>query len=110
MGALVLKFSVSTAKKPRPIFVFRKDKAMSPEDIKNVLLEIIGDIDEEADLEALDADKPLRDQLDLDSMDFLDIVMELRKRYKLQIPEDEYPELISLNSCVKYLEPKLRDL
>ena len=83
---------------------------MSPEDIKNVLLEIIGDIDEEADLEALDADKPLRDQLDLDSMDFLDIVMELRKRYKLQIPEDEYPELISLNSCVKYLAPKLRDI
>lgn len=82
---------------------------MSPEDIKNVLLEIIGDIDEEADLEALDGDKPLRDQLDLDSMDFLDIVMELRKRYKLQIPEDEYPELISLNSCVKYLTPKLRD-
>ena len=83
---------------------------MSPEDIKSVILEIIGDIDEEADLEALDGDKPLRDQLDLDSMDFLDIVMELRKRYKLQIPEDEYPELISLNSCVKYLVPKLRDI
>ena len=83
---------------------------MSPEDIKNVILEIIGDIDEEADLEALDGDKPLRDQLDLDSMDFLDIAMELRKRYKLQIPEDEYPELISLNSCVKYLAPKLRDI
>ena len=83
---------------------------MSPEDIKTVILEIIGDIDEEADLEALDGDKPLRDQLDLDSMDFLDIVMELRKRYKLQIPEDEYPELISLNSCVKYLTPKLRDI
>ena len=82
---------------------------MSPEDIKSVILEIIGDIDEEADLEALDGDKPLRDQLDLDSMDFLDIVMELRKRYKLQIPENEYPELISLNSCVKYLTPKLRD-
>ena len=42
-------------------------------------------------------------------MDFLDIVMELRKRYKLQIPEDEYPELATLNSCVDYLEPKLRD-
>ena len=83
---------------------------MSPEDIKSVILEIIGDIDEEADLEALDGDKPLRDQLDLDSMDFLDIVMELRKRYKLQIPEDEYVELGTLNSCVKYLEPKLRDL
>lgn len=83
---------------------------MNRDDIKDALLEIIGDIDEEADLEALDADKPLRDQLDLDSMDFLDIVMELRKRYKLQIPEDEYPELITLNSCIKYLEPKLREI
>ncbi len=83
---------------------------MNRDDIKDALLEIIGDIDEEADLDALDADKPLRDQLDLDSMDFLDIVMELRKRYKLQIPEDEYPELITLNSCIKYLEPKLREI
>lgn len=83
---------------------------MNREEIRDVLLEIIADIDEEADFAALDADKPLRDQLELDSMDFLDIVMELRKRYKLQVPEDEYPELATLNSCVNYLEPKLRDL
>ena len=82
---------------------------MTRDEIKNVILEIIEDIDEDADFDSLDADKPLRDQLDLDSMDFLDIVMELRKRYKLQIPEEEYPELSSLNSCVNYLEPKLQD-
>ena len=79
-------------------------------EIKATLLEIIGDIDEETNLASLDGDKPLRDQLELDSMDFLDIVMELRKRYKLQIPEDEYPELVTLNSCIKYLEPKLRNI
>ena len=82
---------------------------MNRQEIRDVILEIIADIDEEADFVALDADKPLRDQLELESMDFLDIVMELRKRYKLQIPEDEYPELATLNSCVDYLEPKLRD-
>lgn len=82
---------------------------MNHDEIRDVLLEIIADIDEEADLAALDADKPLREQLELDSMDFLDIVMELRKRYKLQIPENEYPELSTLNSCIAYLEPKLRD-
>ena len=82
---------------------------MNRQEIRDVILEIIADIDEEADFVALDADKPLRDQLELDSMDFLDIVMELRKRYKLQIPEDEYPELATLNSCVDYLDPKLRD-
>lgn len=82
---------------------------MTGEEIRDVILEIIEDIDEDADLDGLDPDKPLRDQLDLDSMDFLDIVMELRKRYKLQIPEEEYPELSTLNSCVRYLEPKLKD-
>ena len=37
-------------------------------------------------------------------------VMELRKRYKLQIPEEEYPKLATLTSCVDYLEPKLQDV
>ncbi|MCL2341070.1 MAG: acyl carrier protein [Proteobacteria bacterium] len=81
---------------------------MSRDEIKDVLLEIIADIDEEADFAGLDADAPLRDQLELDSMDFLDIVMELRKRYKLQIPEEEYPQLATLTSCINYLEPKLQ--
>ena len=83
---------------------------MNRDAIKDVILEIIQDIDEDADLDQLGADQPLRDQLDLDSMDFLDIVMELRKRYKLQIPEEDYPQLASLNSTVDYLEPRLQDV
>lgn len=83
---------------------------MTRDEIRDMILEIIEDIDEEAEFDNLNADEPLRDQLDLDSMDFLDIVMELRKRYKLQIPEEEYPELASLTSCVNYLEPKLKDV
>lgn len=82
---------------------------MTRDEIKEMILEIIEDIDEDAEFDELDADKPLRDQLDLDSMDFLDIVMELRKRHKLQIPEEEYPELATLSSCVNYLEPKLKE-
>jgi acyl carrier protein len=83
---------------------------MTRDEIKDVVLEIIADIDEEADFNNLDANAPLRDQLDLDSMDFLDIVMELRKRYKLQIAEEEYPQLATLTSCVNYLEPKLQSI
>ncbi|MCK9296043.1 MAG: acyl carrier protein [Desulfobulbaceae bacterium] len=83
---------------------------MTRGEIKNVILEIIADIDEDADMADLNPDEPLRDQLDLDSMDFLDIVMELRKRYKLQIPEADYPELATLTSCINYLEPKLKAL
>jgi acyl carrier protein len=81
---------------------------MTIEEIKNVVLEIIQDIDDEADFENLKSDEALRDQLDLDSMDFLDIVMELRKRYKIQIPEADYPELATLQSCINYLMPRLQ--
>ncbi|PIE55875.1 MAG: acyl carrier protein [Desulfobulbus propionicus] len=83
---------------------------MTRDEIKDVILEIIEDIDDEADFDNLNGAEPLRDQLDLDSMDFLDIVMELRKRYKLQIPEEDYPQLATLNSCVDYLEPRLQDV
>lgn len=83
---------------------------MTRDEIKDVVVEIIQDIDEDADVASISADLPLRDQLDLDSMDFLDIVMELRKRYQLQIPEADYPELASLASCVNYLEPRLKDV
>ena len=81
---------------------------MTIEEIKNAILDIIQDIDDEADLENLKPDEALRDQLDLDSMDFLDIVMELRKRYKIQIPEADYPELATLQSCINYLMPRLQ--
>lgn len=83
---------------------------MNSTEIKDLILEIIADIDEDAEFDDLNPDEALRDQLDLDSMDFLDIVMELRKRYQLQIPEDEYPELASLTSCINYLEPKLKNI
>jgi acyl carrier protein len=43
-------------------------------------------------------------------MDFLDIVMELRKRYRVQIPEDDYLELASMKSTVQYLEPRMKNL
>ncbi len=43
-------------------------------------------------------------------MDFLDIVMELRKRHRIQIPEDDYVELASMQSTVKYLEPMMKNL
>ncbi len=81
---------------------------MTVEEIRNAILDIIQDIDDEADLANLDPADALRDQLDLDSMDFLDIVMELRKRYHIQIPEADYPQLATLDSCVNYLIPRLK--
>jgi len=82
---------------------------MTREEIKAAVIEIINEILPDGDCGELDPDKRLRDQLELDSMDFLDIVMELRKRYKVEVPESDYGRLSTLNSCVEYLEPKLGD-
>jgi len=51
----------------------------------------------------------LRDQIDLDSMDFLDIVMELRKRFNIEVPEKDYEHLATMAGCVSYLTPLLKD-
>jgi acyl carrier protein len=83
---------------------------MTPDEIRVEILDILSDIAPDEDLSGLVDDKPFREQLELDSMDFLDIVMELRKRHRIQIPEEEYSQLASMASTVGYLEPKLRDV
>ncbi len=82
---------------------------MAPEEIKNAILDILTDIAPDEDLTDLKDEVDFRDQLELDSMDFLDIVMELRKRYRVQVPEDEYTQLASMHSTVTYLTPKMVD-
>jgi acyl carrier protein len=83
---------------------------MSPAEIRAKVIEILADILPDDDLSQLKDDVPLREQVELDSMDFLDIVMELRKRYRIQIPEDDYIHLATLSGTVKYLEPLMKDL
>ena len=82
---------------------------MTPEDIIITIKDIIHSINPDEELGGVDPEVPLRDQLDLDSMDFLDIVMELRKRYGVQVPEDDYKELATLQGCADYLAPLLAD-
>ncbi len=83
---------------------------MTADEIKLAIIDILSDIAPDEDISDLKEDVAFRDQLELDSMDFLDIVMELRKRYRIQIPEEEYTELASMSSTVKYLEPRMRDV
>lgn len=82
---------------------------MTKEEIGQTIIDIITDIVPDEECDDLQPDEPLRDQLDLDSMDFLDIVMELRKQHGIEVPESDYPKLATLNSCIEYLEPKLAD-
>ena len=82
---------------------------MTREEISQTILDIIRDILPDEDFSKVKPAEKLRDQLGLDSMDFLDIVMELRKRYGIEVPEADYPKLATLDSCVVYLEPKMKD-
>jgi acyl carrier protein len=79
---------------------------MTAEEVKNIVLDIIADVAPDEELDGLEGAGSLRDQLDLDSMDFLDIVMELRKRHKVEVPSEDYSHLATLNSCVEDLTPK----
>ena len=79
---------------------------MTKEEIKQIILDIIEEIAPDEDISDVKPEVRLRDQLDLDSMDFLDIVMELRKQHGIEVPEEDYAELASLDSSAAYLEPK----
>ncbi len=83
---------------------------MTPAEIREEIIDILEGISPDDDLSNLKDDVAFREQLELDSMDFLDIVMELRKRYRVQIPEENYSELASMASTVKYLEPLMKDI
>ena len=80
---------------------------MTPEEVITAVKDIIASIAPDEDLDGLALDIRLREQIELDSMDFLDIVMELRKRYGVQVPEEDYMELATLQGCADYLGPKL---
>ena len=83
---------------------------MTKEEIRSTILEIIAQIIPDEDLSNLKGDVPIREQIELDSMDFLDIIMELRKRYGIEVPENDYPKLATLDGSVAYLEPLMRGL
>jgi acyl carrier protein len=81
---------------------------MTKDDCKKLVIDIISDIAPDEDLSAIKPEIKLREQLQLDSMDFLDIVMELRKRHGIEVPEADYMQLASLDSCAEYLTPKFQ--
>jgi acyl carrier protein len=75
-------------------------------DVRATVLRVLGDIAPEADLEAVRADVPLREQLDLDSMDVLNFVVALHTALGIDIPEADYPRLVTLDACVAYVKER----
>jgi len=71
--------------------------------VRATVLSVLGEIAPEADLGGVRGDVPLRDQLDLDSMDLLNFVVGLHAALGIDIPERDYGRLVTLDACVAYL-------
>ncbi|HVC59812.1 MAG TPA: acyl carrier protein [Acetobacteraceae bacterium] len=76
---------------------------MNKAEAKALIFEVLLGIAPEAELDRLPGSAQLRDELDLDSMDFLDFVAAVHERTGIDIPEVEYGKLATLDDAVAYL-------
>ncbi len=79
---------------------------MTPDQIRDVVLSELVRVAPEVDVGALAASRPLRDQVDLDSMDWLNFLIALHERTGVEIPESDYRRLTTLDAVIAYLAGK----
>jgi acyl carrier protein len=80
---------------------------MNESEIRTRVVAVIKSIAPEVEEGELRADRPLRDQVDLDSMDWLNVLVAVHEKLKVDIPEADYRKLVTLNDIVAYLGAKL---
>ena len=80
---------------------------MTRDDIRRAVIEGLGNIAPETDPAAIAADADVRDALDIDSMDFLNFVIRLHEQLRVDIPEVDYPKLLTVDGATGYLAGKL---
>ena len=76
---------------------------MNEAEIRTVALSVLKSIAPEIEEDELRDDRPLRNQVDLDSMDWLNFLLGLHRELKLEIPEADYANLVTLNDVTAYL-------
>jgi acyl carrier protein len=80
---------------------------MTDAEIRTLLQEELNNIAPEVDMASLDPAADLREAMDIDSMDFLNFITAVHHRLGIDIPEIDYPKLITLNGAAKYLAAAL---
>lgn len=80
---------------------------MTEHELRDAIRETLARIAPEADLDALPTDQDMREELDLDSMDFLNFVIALHERLGVDIPEADYPKLVTFEGALGYLQAAL---
>jgi acyl carrier protein len=78
---------------------------MDAESLRARVLETLAEIAPEADLGTLDPALSFHDQMEIDSIDYLNFMLSLEKRLGIRIPEADYPKMSSLDGCLAHLEP-----
>jgi acyl carrier protein len=79
---------------------------MTQEEVKALFAELIGKIAPEADMSSLSDDDDMREALDLDSMDFNNLIIALHTRTGIDVPESDYNKLFTLRGVVDYLSKR----
>ncbi len=80
---------------------------VSEADIKTTIFKLLGNIAPEADFDEIAPDEDLREALDIDSFDFLNLLIGLNETYGVDIPEADYGRLVTLDDLVTYLMVRL---
>ena len=83
------------------------ENRMTEVDIERVVRNALSDVAPEIDLASIDPAKDLRDQIDIDSVDFLNFAIGLHKALNVEIPDADVAKLVTLNGCIPYLTAKL---
>ena len=76
---------------------------MTPDEARRLLFEELGNIAPEWDAAEIDPKEDIREAMDIDSMDILNLVIALHKRTGIDIPEADYSELVTIDGAVSYL-------
>lgn len=71
--------------------------------IDQTVMDALRAVAPEADLSALAPDRPFRDQLEMDSVDFLNFVLKVERALNISVPDLDYPQLTTLDGCRAYL-------
>lgn len=80
---------------------------MNDIDVRKVVQEELGNIAPEVDFATVDPAADLREAIDIDSMDFLNFVTAIHHRLGVDIPEVDYPKLVTLDGAVAFIKSKL---
>lgn len=80
---------------------------MTKQELERVLTEALRRIAPDVEVSEIDRDGDLREEFDIDSIDFLNLIMALGKRFSLPMPEEDYPRLRSITAIVNYLDEKV---